>query len=346
MARFSCFVSFGTGLCLLICGGRTVSGQDEVRVKTHSALLEVVRRVPISTEVAGRIISVTPSDEGVMVKAGDEMIRLDDAVIQAEVRRAQVELDLQTEIEFAKVSLDVAMAEQQQKRETNQRRPGAFNPSEIRQVELEVKKGEASLRKAIDDKQIQDAELKIKQAQLAQYTVRAPFDGLVTLVKVFPGQNVRPGEQVLELTDMSTLRAQVKVPAKDRKLLFVGDKVEIRPGKIQAAGAPRANTARPARGGGLFDEVPGESNSSVPGEAAGAQEPQPEFTGADVVPDETDDSVFIGEIRFIDPVQDNISGEPMIKLSVFVPNRQDKFGRYLLHQGMPVTATVLSRPRD
>ena len=101
--------------------------------------------------------------------------------------------------------------------------------------------------------------------------MRATCDGQVTLVKVFPGQNVRPGEQVLELTDMSTLRAQVKVPAKDRKLLFVGDKVEIRPGKIQAAGVPRANTVRPARGGGLFDEVAGESNSNVPAEAPAAE---------------------------------------------------------------------------
>jgi multidrug efflux pump subunit AcrA (membrane-fusion protein) len=347
MARVSCFVAFGTGLCLLFSGSRIASGQDEIRVKTHSALLEVVRRVPISTEVAGRIVTVTPSDEGVTVKAGAEMIRLDDAVIQAEVHRAKVELDLQTEIEFARVSLDVATAEQQQKRETNQRRPGAFNPSEIRQVELEVKKGEASLRKAIDDKQIQDAELKIKQAQLAQYTVKAPFDGLVTLVKVFPGQNVRPGEQVLELTDMSMLRAQVKVPARDRQLLFVGDKVEIRPGRIRAGVQQRTNAARPVRGSGLFDDETKEEKAaqSTPDTSAPVEAPA-EFTGADVVPDESDDSVFLGEIRFIDPVQDNISGEPMIKLSVFVPNRQDKYGRYLLHQGMPVTATVLSRPRD
>jgi hypothetical protein len=56
--------------------------------------------------------------------------------------------------------------------------------------------------------------------------------------------------------------------------------------------------------------------------------------------------VFLGEIRFIDPVLDNISGTPMTKLSVFVPNRQDQHGRYLLYQGMPVTATVLGRSRN
>jgi len=322
---------------LVMCSVVAVRGQEVQRISAHSALLEVVRRVPISTEVAGRIVSVTPSDEGVLVKAGEEMIRLDDAVIQAEVKRAKVELDLQTEIEFAKVSLEVAKAEEQQKREANQRRPGAFNPSEIRQVELEVKKGDASLRKAVDDKLIQEADLQIKQAQLAQYTVKAPFDGLVTLVKVFPGQNVRPGEQVLELTDMSVLRAQVKVPASLRRMLFVGDQVEIRVGEAKAVESVREAPGR-RPGGSLFD---GEGAAS----GAGASDPA-EFAAAEVQVGESEDSVFLGEIRFIDPVLDNISGTPMTKLSVFVPNRQDQYGRYLLYQGMPVTATVLAKARN
>jgi len=329
-------VVFST-LVLVLCSVVAVRGQDVQRIPAHSALLEVVRRVPISTEVAGRIVSVTPSDEGVLVKAGDEMIRLDDAVIQAEVKRAKVELDLQTEIEFAKVSLEVAKAEEQQKKEANQRRPGAFNPSEIRQVELEVKKGDASLRKAVDDKLIQEADLQIKQAQLAQYTVKAPFDGLVTLVKVFPGQNVRPGEQVLELTDMSVLRAQVKVPASLRRMLFVGDQVEIRVGEAKPVeGVRPVQNRRP--GGTLFD---GEGS----GESVKASDPA-EFSASEVQVGDSEDSVFLGEIRFIDPVLDNISGTPMTKLSVFVPNRQDEHGRYLLYQGMPVTATVLGRARN
>jgi len=295
---------------LVMCSVVAVRGQEVQRISAHSALLEVVRRVPISTEVAGRIVSVTPSDEGVLVKAGDEMIRLDDAVIQAEVKRAKVELDLQTEIEFAKVSLEVAKAEEQQKREANQRRPGAFNPSEIRQVELEVKKGDASLRKAVDDKLIQEADLQIKQAQLAQYTVKAPFDGLV---------------------------AQGKGPASVRRMLFVGDQVEIRVGEAKAVESVREAPGR-RPGGSLFD---GE------GAASGARASDPaEFAAAEVQVGESEDSVFLGEIRFIDPVLDNISGTPMTKLSVFVPNRQDQYGRYLLYQGMPVTATVLAKARN
>lgn len=323
-----------------------------IRIKAE-ATLEVIRRVPISTEVAGRILSVTPADEGVLVTAGEELIRLDDAVIQAEVERADLELRLQTEIEFAKKSLEVAIAEEQQKKEANARRPGAFNPSEIRQVQLEVEKSEASLRKANDDKLIQAADLKIKQAQLAQYTVRAPFDGLVTLIKVFPGQNVRPGEQVLELTDMSYLRARVKVSARERRRLFVGDKVELvisegedagngKPSSV--AGQPRAETAanRPGVDSLLNPRAAGAGNDQpaavVPGNDAA--------TVAAVQAPPAADRIFLGEIRFIDPVLDNVSGNAVINLSVYVPNRMDSYGRYLLYQGMKVEATVLSQPRE
>jgi len=340
---------------LLALSSGLASAQDRrvIRVKADTATLELIRRVPISTEVAGRIISVTPSDEGVLVSAGDELIRLDDAVIQAEVERADLELRLQTEIEFAKKSLEVAIAEEQQKKEANARRPGAFNPSEIRQVQLEVEKSEASLRKANDDKLIQAADLKIKQAQLAQYTVRAPFDGLVTLLKVFPGQNVRPGEQVLELTDMSLLRARVKVSANERHRLFVGDKVELVISlEEKAKGGSQDNAAKESAGEATVKRQNVEELFG-PGAATDAND-QPAGAGvgnkvagvAEVQNTPSADRLFIGEIRFIDPVLDNVSGKALINLSVYVPNRVDSYGRYQLYQGMNVDATVLSQPRE
>ncbi|MEY3456962.1 MAG: hypothetical protein RL215_119 [Planctomycetota bacterium] len=343
--------------CVSIPAAGHLAAQDGDIIRVPGeATLEVIRRVPISTEVAGRIVSVTPAGEGVLVKAGEELIRLDDSVIQAEVERADVELRLQTEIEFAKKSLEVAIAEEQQKQEANARRPGAFNPSEIRQVRLEVEKGEASLRKANDDKLIQAADLKIKQAQLAQYSVKAPFDGLVTLIKVYPGQNVRPGEQVLELTDMSLLRAQVKVGAQYRSLLFVGDKVQIVVSSSgQVAQAAESAPVEPAVSEGAAPRRGVESLLNPNAAPGGVQrEPIPAAPAAvsqagipELPPEDPADRIFIGEIRFIDPVLDNISGKALIKLSVYVPNRVDQYGRYLLYQGMQVErATVLSRRRD
>lgn len=329
-------------LAVLLGSGnlQSVSAQSSDPIIVEKPLLELIRRVPISTEVAGRLISVTPSDEGIMVKAGDELIRLDDGVIQAQVNRAQVQLDLQTEIRFAEVSLEVAQAEKQQKLEANERRPGAFSPSEIRQVDLEVKKGDASLKKALDDKKIQQAELKIKVAELEQYTVNAPFDGMVTMVKMFPGQNVRPGEQVLELTDMSVLRAQLKVPREYLSRLFVGDPVEfqiVRPGgNRQGQLTAERSAANQARAG--FLNRLGQGGDEPPQQAvppATAQAPSPRSDPAA--------ETFRGEIRFIDPVIDTLASTQYVKVSVVVQNRQDEHGRYLLYQGLEVRAKIYPR---
>ena len=47
-------------------------------------------------------------------------------------------------------------------------------------MDLEVRKGEAQLSKAKEDKVLYELDLKTKEAQLNQYTVYAPFDGFVT----------------------------------------------------------------------------------------------------------------------------------------------------------------------
>lgn len=186
--------------------------------------------------------------------------------------------------------------------------------------------------------------------------MNAPFDGLVTLIKVYPGQNVRPGEQVLELTDMSLLRAQVRVGAQYRSLLFVGDKVQIVVGSGVQAGQTAEAVKQPQ---GAVVQTPRRGVDGLlnpRGAATGDDSPtvtttvpaSPVATDLPAIPaDDPADRVFMGEIRFIDPVADNISGKTIIKLSVYVPNRVDRYGRYLLYQGMPVErATVLSRRRE
>ena len=328
-------------LCLMIlCTGMAspVSAQQITRIKASLAQIELKREVPISTEVAGRIVSITPSTEGKHVKAGDVLIQLDDSVIQAEVRRAQLEFEQQTEIEFARASLDVAKAQQAQKVSANERRPGSFTPAELRTANLEVTKAEASLNKALGDKLLQEADVAIKRAQLAQYTVRAPFDGMVSELIRYPGNNVRQGDPVMTLTDMSEMRAVVRVPYKERDKLFVGDQVEI---VIQEDAAAAA--VDPAE---EFNPVPEKKSDpfsdqcSEPGASAPSAEPVTEPA------DEDQEGVFVGEIMQIDPSVQVITKVRYVELIVYVRNRMDKHNRYLLQKGVPVDAYILSKERE
>jgi multidrug efflux pump subunit AcrA (membrane-fusion protein) len=326
-------------LCLMI----VVTGmscpalaQQITRIKASQAQIELKREVPISTEVAGRIVSVSPSTEGKHVKAGDVLIQLDDSVIQAEVRRAQLEFEQQTEIEFARASLEVAKAQQAQKVTANERRPGSFTPAELRTANLEVTKAEASLNKALGDKLLQEADVAIKRAQLAQYTVRAPFDGMASELIRYPGNNVRQGDPVMTLTDMSEMRAVVRVPYKERDKLFVGDQVEI---IIQEDAAEPADDFNPSP---EKKSDPFSDQCSEPG--TNASEPSAEPAVEPV--DEDREGVFIGEIMQIDPSVQVITKVRYVELIVYVKNRMDKHDRYMLQKGVPVDAYILSKERD
>lgn len=314
-----------------------VLSQEVERIAAHEAQMQIKRQVPISAEVAGTLITVNPTEEGVFVKKGDLLIKLNDANIRAEVERARTQSELVTEIEFAKVALETSLEDQKQKIEANEKRPGTFTPSEMRQANLEVRKGEAQLAKANEDKILLGLDLKIKEAQLDQYSVFSPFDGFVTKVQRYAGQNVRPGDPVLTLTDMSELRASLKVHFRHRDQLFVGDEVEIQI-DTQAGSVPRP--APNVRTESDIDAIFGTEKKRTPG-----TKPETESVPATIQEDPSADAaVFPGRIDLIDPkVEPDSTQTLMIKLSVTVPNRKDRHGRYMLMEGMPVKAVVLCR---
>ncbi len=317
--------------------------QDIQKIPAQEAQLQIIRQVPIAAEVAGALVEVNPTEEGVFVKKGDLLIKLNDSVILAEVERARKQAALVTEIEFAEVALETALENQKQKQEANKKRAGAFTPSEMRQVDLEVRKGEAQLSKAKEDKVLHELDLKTKEAQLNQYTVYAPFDGFVTKVLKYAGQNVRPGDPVLTLTDMSELRASLKIHYKYRDQLFVGDEVEIRINtQAQAAPAPQQAAGQQAESdlGIIFG-----GDDKPPAGKGGPRADAEAFADEPIVAAGSGE-VFVGKITVIDPkVEPDSSQALMIRLGVTVPNSQDEYGRFMLQEGMPVKAVVLAKKR-
>jgi len=331
------------GFAVLLYAGLTALpayAQEVERIPAQEAQMQILRQVPIGAEVAGALVVVNPTEEGVFVKKSELLLKLNDSVILAEVERARKQSTLVTEIEFAEVALETALENQKQKQMANMKRPGAFTPSEMRQVDLEVRKGEAQLSKAKEDRVLHELDLKIKEAQLNQYSVFAPFDGFVTKVLKYPGQNVRPGDPVLTLTDMSELRASVKVHFKHRDQLYIGDEVEIRVDtQSKGAAAPRqASKTEPESDlGAIFG---GAEKGGPRAEPGFAPEPAVQAT-------QLGEEVFRGKIMVIDPkVEPDSTQTLMIRLGVTVPNRQDKYGRFMLQEGMPVKAVILSAKRN
>lgn len=328
--------TFLVGVLLAVLLSSPAVAQDPTPIKAEEARMQIIREVPISTEVTGKLKSVSPPKEGLYVKEGDLMIEVEDTLIQKEVVEATKKADSNVEIKFAEVALEKAEVDLKQRLEANDKSKGAFSANEIRQTQLEVEKSKASLAKATEDKEILGLTLETKTAQLAQYKVSAPFDGLVTKIHRWPGQSVRPGDPVVTITDMTLLRAVLTVDYSRRAEVFVGDSVEIRIDTTGKALRPEPRIPEPDQRT-LTDK--NKKNVDDPFERGGPFAPEPVFSAQDEA------EVFIGTIELISPKVDQKLETLRLSVDVNVPNRQDKYGRWLLLEGLPVEATIIPKKR-
>lgn len=181
--------------------------------------VEADRVVDVAGEVAARVIWVNPN-EGKAIKQGDEIIKLNTDLLQADHDRAE------------------AMAEYE--RGELKRIITAHKQSVATDRELDLARAKAEATKADFD---------AAKACLDRATIRAPIDG--TLEKVFceEGTYCSPGTVVARIVDTDPAKVVVNVPERD-----VGNLEPDREEKILAKDRDEALSGRVSFIGELADE--------------------------------------------------------------------------------------------
>lgn len=159
--------------------------------------LRAAESVVIKSEVAGRIEKISFVD-GSRVKKGDVLIAFDAAVQRAQVDQARAERDLA----IAKLK---------------------------RTQELFDKKflSAAALDDAKAAEQIVQARLALSQANLDKMSIRAPFDGSIGIRQVSVGDYIKEGADLVNLEDVSSMKADFRVPEQVSGRLRVGQMVNL-----------------------------------------------------------------------------------------------------------------------
>ncbi len=176
----------------------------EAKPVTWTPVIEAIgtvnaaKGVDLTTETAGVVkeIGFTANSE---VKAGDELLRLDDVVERADVEAARTQAGL---------------AETSLKRTSELSQRGAATNASREQTEAAAEAAKAQLARA--------------EAVLAQRVVSAPFGGTVGIARVDVGQYVTPGTVVATLQDLSSMRVDFNLPEQDLPKLAVGQKISVR----------------------------------------------------------------------------------------------------------------------
>jgi membrane fusion protein (multidrug efflux system) len=144
--------------------------------------LKSAESVVLRPETPGRIASINFRD-GAVVAKGTVLLSLDGAIQEAELQQAKANL---------------ALAESTHRRN----------------LELLEKKflSQQALESSAATLKIQAAAVSLAAAKLAQTRIKAPFAGVVGLRNVSIGDYVKEGEDLINIEDIATLRADFKLP--------------------------------------------------------------------------------------------------------------------------------------
>jgi HlyD family secretion protein len=218
----------------------------------------------VSFKVPGRIIEL-PVDEGMTLKAGDLLARLDNDDYQQQVavdesaigvRNRQLTLGLAgsrtQDIEAAKLAMLDAQADLEQKKKDYARYQALYEKDEIpgqtrdlaatnvtraqatydrsQQIYNELVEGTRKEELAVDRANVHQADqnLHLSRIRLAYTVLRAPFTGVVLVRQAELGEVVSPGSPIVTLADLDHLWVRVYVPETDLGKVHWGQAVDVR----------------------------------------------------------------------------------------------------------------------
>ncbi|MDR1594947.1 MAG: efflux RND transporter periplasmic adaptor subunit [Prevotellaceae bacterium] len=170
--------------------GRRVLPVDVYIIKSHGVMdvypansfLLPSEEVDLCFEASGRITEII-FDEGTFVEKDQLLAKVNDAKLQAQLKKLQAQLDLYNSKEFRQKSLLAQDAVSQETYEES----NTLVASTLADIEL-------------------------VKAQIRETELRAPFDGFVGLRQVSEGTYANPGIVVAKLTKISPLKMELSIP--------------------------------------------------------------------------------------------------------------------------------------
>lgn len=216
-------------------------GFVEVSAGTREARLpgvtRSVSRAALSFTVAARVAS-RPVEVGDAVRAGQVLASLDAGAFALASRSAEAVLaELHVRLEQAR---------------RDEARAGQLAAARAATAE-EVEKARAAAATLAAAHEAAAARLDDARRLLAETTLRSPFDGTVTAVKVEPGEWASAGATVVEVSGRDGVEVRLEVPEAIRARIAAGPalRVELPMSELSAAGRV-VSVSDAAGGAGLF----------------------------------------------------------------------------------------------
>jgi RND family efflux transporter MFP subunit len=197
---------------------RAISSGDAERIVLNaSGYVTARRKATISAKITGKVAEVL-IEEGMRVKAGQVLARLDNSNLKTSLDVAESQLD------SARLNLDetralLKQADNEFRRATQLANQKIASQSDLDKAESDAVSIKARLARQEQDVTVAERQLAMWKQQLDDAIIRAPFDGVVTTKDVQPGEMISPVSAgggftrtgVCTIVDMESLEIEIDV---------------------------------------------------------------------------------------------------------------------------------------
>jgi RND family efflux transporter MFP subunit len=166
------------------------SGTGGAAVLNASGYVVARRQATVSAKTTGRVAEVL-IEEGMAVKEGQVLARLDDTTLRPQLALAERQLD-STRKNLQEVEVRIAEASRNLQRMEKLRADKLVSESQLDTAQSEFAALNARLDALKSDVKVAEGSLRVRSQELDDLTVRAPFDGVVVSKDAQPGEMVSP----------------------------------------------------------------------------------------------------------------------------------------------------------
>jgi HlyD family secretion protein len=189
----------------------------QASVLNASGYVTARRRATVSSKVTGKIVEVNV-EEGMAVRQGQVLARLDDANVRATLRLVEAQLEAARRA-IPETEVRLAEAERTLKRREQLRADGLVTDADLDQARAEVQSLQARIAAAREQVTVAERQVALQQTELDNTVIRAPFSGIALSKDAQPGEMVSPVSAgggftrtgISTIVDMTSLEIEVDV---------------------------------------------------------------------------------------------------------------------------------------
>jgi RND family efflux transporter MFP subunit len=189
----------------------------QAAVLNASGYVTARRRATVSSKITGKVVEVNV-EEGMAVREGQVLARLDDSTARAALALAEAQLNAarqavqENEARLAQARVTLGRMSQLLK-------DGIVTQADVDQAKLDVDATAARLASLGEQIKVADRQVALQQAELDNTIIRAPFSGIAVTKDAQPGEMVSPVSAgggftrtgICTIVDMQSLEIEVDV---------------------------------------------------------------------------------------------------------------------------------------